>query len=773
MTINLKPFQQKAVDELIGGVAYLLSKDGQQKVCVFQAPTGSGKTVMTAKFIEGLIRERAEEDVCFVWVTIGKGDLHLQSRHDLERIFNGSPRVVLVEEEFSGGREHIIRNEVVVANWEKLRNKDRATGEWKNLLMKEGEKLNFRDVLDKTREERRIILIIDESHIGATAERTNELRREINADVVLEMSATPKIQPDAKDIAQGNAKYVYVDPSVVIEEGMIKKDVVINEGIGEIVTDEDDSQTIVLEAAYQKRSELKALYEKEKVRINPLVLIQIPSAEAGEAKIEAIKIFLSKKGITEKNGKLAIWLAEQKSETIDWIREPDNEIEFLIFKQAIDTGWDCTRAHILVKFRESHSETFEIQTVGRILRMPEQKHYASEDLNRAFLYTNVQSILVKREEYNLNIIKHIKSTRMPEYTSIALRSYYKARADYGDVTSSFLPVFDRVACEHLGITGDAVFFAQNEDVLRKQGINLERMRYEQEIIADTKIDAKSFDELLGKIVPDALARLALAGNDLQALFEQIIRSHLGSFTNVRRSVPAVKTAVYQWFRKYLGSEEWSEEILLVQKMFVHNGNRKVFETILSKAIEAYRVVKEQEVRKRVAESEQYYIFEIPQEMFFNEYTDERRDDAKKYAHHPCYLATGRSIPEQHFEEFLNENTDKISWWWKNGENKQTYFGIKYEYEGGFYTFYPDYLVQHADGRLGIFEVKEAGDRDGTTYTKVKAEALQKYIVDQKNKNIFGGIVIERNSGWYVNDKAAYDWEKCERGDWSEWKDMNF
>ena len=750
MNINLKPFQQKAVDELTSGVKKLLAKDGQQKVCVFQAPTGSGKTVMTAKFIEELIREMQSDDLCFVWVTIGKGNLHLQSKHDLERIFNGSPRVVLVEEEFAGGREHIIQNEVVVANWEKLRNKDRSTGDWKNLLMKEGEKLNFRDVLDKTREERRIVLIIDESHIGATAERTNELRREINADVVLEMSATPKIQPDAKDIAQGNAQYVYVDPSVVIEEGMIKKDVVINEGIGKTVADEDDSQTIVLEAAYQKRQELKALYEKEKVNINPLVLIQIPPAEAGEAKIEAIRMFLSKKGATEKNGKLAIWLAEQKSETIDWIRERDNEIEFLIFKQAIDTGWDCTRAHILVKFRETHSETFEIQTVGRILRMPEQKHYASEELNRAFLYTNVQSILVKREEYNLNIIKHIKSERIAAYKGIALQSYYKARADYGDVTSSFLPVFDKVACEHFGLKCDVVFFAQNVEALQKQGINMDRTHYEQEIIADTKIKVDGFDDLEGKIEPEALARLTIAGNDLQALFEHIIWTHLGPFTNVRRSVPAVKTAIYSWFRKYFGSEDWLEEILLAQKIFVHNGNRKVFEIVLSKAITEYQAVKEREVRKRAEESEQYYTFEVPTEMFFNEYTDERVE-AKKYAHNPCYLSSGRSIPEQHFEAFLNENADKIAWWWKNGENKQTYFGVKYKYEGNVYTFYPDYLVQHADGRLGILEVKDKDDRDVKTWTKAKAEALQAYTEDQKRKELYGGIVIEKSGEWLIHN----------------------
>ena len=111
---------------------------------------------------------------------------------------------------------------------------------------------------------------------------------------------------------------------------------------------------MVLETAYKKRLELKKLFQAETANINPLVLVQIPTAEAGEDKIKAVKKFLADKGITERkdgagNGKLAIWLAEQKSETLDWVSEPDNEIEFLIFKQAIDTGWDCPRAHILVK----------------------------------------------------------------------------------------------------------------------------------------------------------------------------------------------------------------------------------------------------------------------------------------------------------------------------------------------------------------------------------------------------------------------------------------
>jgi len=234
MNIDLKPYQEKAVGDLVATVKVLLKKEGQKKVCVFQAPTGSGKTIMTAKFIEEIIKELPDDDLCFVWVSIGKGDLHLQSKRSLEEVFGGAPRVSLVEEEFAGGRERIVRNEVVVANWEKLRSKDRETGEWKNILMKDGEKINFRDVMAKTREQRKVILIIDESHIGATAERTNELREEINADVILEMSATPKIQPDPRDLARGTAGFIFIEPKEVIDEGMIKKELVINEKINEL-----------------------------------------------------------------------------------------------------------------------------------------------------------------------------------------------------------------------------------------------------------------------------------------------------------------------------------------------------------------------------------------------------------------------------------------------------------------------------------------------------------------------------------------------------------
>lgn len=794
--IFLKPFQDKAVNQLVESAkAFLMAETDSQSI-IFQSPTGSGKTIMLANAIIQLIAECRTElksDVAFLWLSIGKGELHLQSMLSLKKVFDMFPTVSLIDNEFAGNREWIESYEVAIGNWEKLRQRDKETGDWKNILMKDGEKFNFRQVLQTTREKRKLILIIDESHVGKSTQRTTELLDEIKADLIVEMSATPSIEATLEDYQKGNWQsapvdkdsgivlpsahtkgvHIRIDPQMVINEGLIKKELIINEAISKIASDEADSQEVVLEAAFEKRLEIKKHFEAEKSLVNPLVLVQIPTAEAGAAKIQAVKTFLDKKGITEKNGRLAIWLAEQKSKTLEWVAEPGNEIEFLIFKQAIDTGWDCPRAHILVKFRESHSETFEIQTVGRILRMPEQKHYSSEVLNRGYIFTNVQSIIVKKEDYNPNIIKHLKAIRKDCYKDLKLTSYYKSRVDYGDITSSFVPVFEKYACEYFGLKGDHTLYAQNMQKLESKGIVLDVKKYQQEIIADAKIEGKSFDEIEGKIDSDARAKLTIAGNDLQALFEHIIKSHLGSFKNVKRSVPTVKTAIYLWFRKYLGSKQWPEEMILVQKVFAHNGNRKMFETILTRAIENYKAVRDQEIKKKVQESEQWYKFEINAEAFFNQHSDEKVD-SEKYIYEPCYLSLKRLTPEKSFEKHLNDNSEQIDWWWKNGENNQDYFGIKYEYPAEFiHTFYPDYLVQLSDGRLGIYEVKDPSDRDGSTFTKAKAEALQRYIDKEKKKDLYGGVVIKKKHDWKLNQKEKYDWGKCEKNDWDDWEALTF
>jgi type III restriction enzyme len=138
------------------------------------------------------------------------------------------------------------------------------------------------------------------------------------------------------------------------------------------------------------------------------------------------------------------------------------------------------------------------------------------------------------------------------------------------------------------------------------------------------------------------------------------------------------------------------------------------------------------------------------------------------------LAIDRSNPERNFEKFLAENDSKIDWWWKNGVNKKDYFGLKYEYpKNVINTFYPDYLIKFTNGKLGIFEIKDSNDREGATSTKMKAEALQLYITNQNNKDLVGGILIERKDGWKINDKDVYNWNDTLNNNWSDWIEFSF
>jgi len=772
----LKTYQTKAIEKISEKISQLLQRPESNSICVFQAPTGSGKTLITALSIDSIMRNNPATDLCFLWVTIGKGDLQIQSRQALERYIGATRRVSQIDKEFTGARRCIERNEIVVANWEKIRSKDAESGSWKSVLMKDGEKRNFREVLEETRNLRKIVLIIDESHYGATAERTTELREEINADVILEMSATPRIQPRPMEIESGSAAYVYVNPQDVIDEGMIKKEIVINEGLNELADSEEDSQTLVLLAAIKKRNELKALFSSEGASINPLVLIQIPNSDAGDLKLSFVVDFLAQQGATEKvgsegNGKLAVLLSDRRrSDNYPSIADHDSQIDFLVFKQAIDTGWDCPRAHILVKFRESKSETFEIQTVGRILRMPEQHHYASDALNTGYIYTNVSSILVKREEYNPNIIKHLVAKTTRSVAEYGLQSYYRSRADFGDLGATFSDILERVFEEYLKLSTNPLAL-EVSDKLTDVGISLDCEPTRRKIFSDLGISTTKIDDLEGSIAHDPRLDLILSPDDLAAVFNEFLVRHLGQFTNHKRSLPVFRQSIYVWFRRHTQAKSWSDSTVKIQHVVLNDRNRTHFSLIFESAVSNYADVRAGEVAERIRNSEIHFEYDLPKMTFHNDATEERVE-LSKYAYTPAYLDIKRSRPERRFETFIDARTD-IEWWWKNGESKQEFLGFRYEFPKGMpKTFYPDYLVKTSDGRLLIIEVKDVDDQDGLSVTTAKMRALQAFLASTKSsEHSCSLLAIPREPNPIVADGGNYDWGKTLVNDWSDFQSL--
>ena len=187
---ELKNYQLEAINQLMTFTKMYLNTSKKSTI-VFQSPTGSGKTITMARYIYELTEE-TDEDICFLWISIGKGDLQVQSYNSVKKEIGDNIECSLLENEFFGSRDVINQNEIVFVNWEKIRTKDRKTNEFKNTLMKDWEQNNFPTILNNTHENRKIILIIDKSHSNATTKRAIKIRDEIiSPDLTIEISATP------------------------------------------------------------------------------------------------------------------------------------------------------------------------------------------------------------------------------------------------------------------------------------------------------------------------------------------------------------------------------------------------------------------------------------------------------------------------------------------------------------------------------------------------------------------------------------------------------
>lgn len=401
----LKNYQEKRVQELYSTTLRLLSDRGSRSI-VFKAPTGSGKTVMMQEYLRRFADTPMDREYAFVWISVN--DLSRQSKRSFEKNLAGSS---LHFSELSDVTDRELqKNEILFINWESIRSIDRATGDWKVIAMRDNERdENLPTYLANTHDAGRgIILIVDESHKSLSTPRAQELIiNYIKPQIQIEVSATP-------DSADYDAK---IDTKIeeVIEAGMIKKEVVINPGLSDTATIAETDR-FVLGAALAKARELRDMYISIDSPVRPLVLVQLPSESKSTSELDKTKLVRTIQildqdfGINFSNQKLAIWLSEDK-QNLEGIEKYESPVEVLIFKQAIATGWDCPRAQILVMFREIGSVTFEIQTVGRILRMPEQRHYEEHILNIAYVYTDLERAMIGIHDIAKNLIKDRFSTR--------------------------------------------------------------------------------------------------------------------------------------------------------------------------------------------------------------------------------------------------------------------------------------------------------------------------------------------------------------------------
>lgn len=731
--MQIKDYQDVAIKKLLSRSKELLAQSGEKKI-IFKAPTGSGKTIIIAEFIKQLIDDHeVTTPLSFVWTA--PRQLHTQSKEKLESYYEVSRAIECSNFEELTDRQ-IGENEILFLNWESINKKD------KNTIVRENEKeFYLGKIIENTREAgREIILIIDESHHHATSEIAHDLITDINPKLTIEVSATPIIEnPD---------EIVMIPLEDVKLEGMIKKSVILNPNFKNIFSEDslkstlaDGTDAMVLEEALKKRQEIVEAYKREDVDINPLLLIQLPDRKTQQEdliKAEIIKILKDKHKITTENGKLAVYLSEEK-ENLENIAKPNQETEVLIFKQAIALGWDCPRAHILVLFRDWKSLTFSVQTIGRIMRMPEpdKGHYKEEILNHGFVFTNLADIEIK-EDIARNYITIYTSNRIDSYDSIKLNSVYRIRQREKTRLS---PLFMR-------------FFLQEADTygLDKK-IETKSQKIEVSIISD--YEAEGVDKIIDENIHGKEKIGTQNEADLQKLYDYFARNNLTPFYPEDRSIGRLKESIYHFFQERL-KMHYADKFAEIINIVLSEKNIQHFVNVIDATKERYIA----ETKKREAELKKIENWEIPKSLSFGGIYSEL--EVKKSVLLPFYY-DNRWKTEKSFIEFL-EKSNQTDWWYKNGDRDSTFFAVTYVEDGEHYPFYVDFIAMLKDGRIGLFDTK--GGLTAET-AKTRAEGLAKYIEheNKKGKKLFGGIVLQEKNSWRYNHSMNYEYNPNDLKDW--------
>lgn len=385
------PFQIEAVDKLVANIKRLWGHGDRQIPVVLKAPTGSGKTYMTQK----MICEMAEQpdwdrEVAYVWITFSD-DLAMQSKHKFDVYFPTSKHGrLLTIEDFSLGA--LQKNDVLFINWQKLVSEkagNRIYRRPENPDERHESRVYFEDFVENTHANGvEIVFIIDECHLNVTEAANRDVISKLDPKICIHVSATPP--PEVMVKAADYDSNVVIKHEDVVAQGLIKESIVTQTKEDLDKYQGEDEDHVLLKLAIEKRRELKAEIEAFGKNVNPLVIIQLPNddetlIEQGQpTKEEITKEYLISQGV--KANRIASWFTGKAKP--EGLERNDSEYEYLLFKTAAGTGWDCPRAQVLVMFRDIKSEIFSTQTIGRILRVPIMHEEVSKVFRNGYLYTN-------------------------------------------------------------------------------------------------------------------------------------------------------------------------------------------------------------------------------------------------------------------------------------------------------------------------------------------------------------------------------------------------
>ena len=723
-------FQTQCVEFLIEKTVETTSK----QVITVKAPTGAGKTIILIKYVDEFLKNTAG-NTAFVWLCPGKGNLEEQSKARMEEVTPHIDTRNLMYSMMAGFEP----GSVTFINWELVTKRG-------NTALKDSERSNlFEKIAEAHKDGTEFVVIIDEEHLNNT-KKADDVINAFVAKNIIRVSATANKVP--------HQEYYEISEEDVIDAGLITKAIYVNEGVDDSKEIQDDYEYL-LDLADEKRKAIAKAYEKEDVNVRPLVLIQFPMGQPET--IKAVEKKLAGMGYTYDNGMVNIWMSDEKIVSDD-LTDLNGSPSFLLMKQAISTGWDCPRAKILVKLREGGSEDFQIQTIGRIRRMPEGKHYGMNILDYCYIYT-------LDTQYKIGLLSSLD------------KAYQVRRLFLRDEAKGFTLTKEMRDLDFDGL-GERETLEKVYDYFKKSY----KLGSDKNINREN-LEAGGYDfshEIDSKILQGVFRTtesLAQGSTDNRIKVKTTVNTHthgiylLHSVDEIKKVTgmqsQKVKNILRRMFSK--GKKKKYKLIELENSdfyAFVINNVKQLkidFKKVTSQMGGTQLSLKlEPKVTQFcIPEMEVYKFSEVKHRTLmrmnaYREYTNEFVTDKT------------RSLPERLFERYC-ENNDKVEWVYKNGDTGQQYLSVVYmDGISKQWLFYPDYIVHLKDGTDWIIETK-GGESSGHS-KNIDMQIENKFIAFKqyaKKYNLHWGFVRDIdeelfiNNTEYVEDMSDDSWKPLE------------
>lgn len=721
--VMLTKYQETAKEEASKKIEDLLdaaenSESYQQRRFLLQAPTGSGKTLLSAQIVSD-IASNEHHDVAFVFLAPNK--LQDQAQASFERYLSGGSVSFL---DTLPADRALPKNSILFLNWSSINKKGN------NLIKDREDGRNLSTVVERTATaQRNIILIVDESHHTANSKNSKELIASISPTLIFDISATPASTPSDLEIAAKFRNWVKVPLEDVTAEGIICKKAYFNDGLDEYQTemreafgaDYDSYNSLNIYSALRERERFEEALISEGSPYNPLMGIQLPSEGSADkdsreetSKVDEAISFLLKIGVDR--DEIAVYLADRK-ENLDGIAELHSPIKVVIFKVAVAVGWDCPRLKTGALLRDTKTKPFAIQTLGRWMRQPLRQSFNNEYLNRAYLYTEASLMPQVASDNDVDIVVPKTTVQRPEFKN--------------SVASMQIPASERVTV--VGAEMNVGFIQTNFIKALREEFNRERSSSDKvqpvlnilEAMGFTNphADSASVKKIHGYFIENAdtgeiggeteIERLT-SRMEAEKLFTDVVSEHLSEF-NVS-STKNISSSILGSISRIVKIESASVAKIII----ADNSLKHIFSRIVKNIADNFKAdnpdfFNQDEKFKNV-------LWSAPETMEISCAHGEPRaaDDNDSYAYNflPVLNTAGGkgkgSNPEIAYLEASSQQgyRDLYRWTMKNGDSGSGNLAIPYDKPvaaGSSETvkalFFPDWIAYTMDGNIEIHETK--------------------------------------------------------------------